>query len=172
MANPHPVGRRKPGVPNKFGPLRAAAVEREGKLLPPANLLVIAENSMAMAARYQPELVNPETKERQVNPRHNEERYAFWLAAAREANKAAAPYYAPRLHAIAVQTVPGIEGKDEAGYIDPRQLLFEMYMQMRERGQITLEALPAPTPTPKPSGNGSAPEPAKVEEDDADGVAA
>jgi len=69
-----------------------------------------------------------------------------------------------------VQTVPSIEDKDD-GRIDPRQLLFEMYMQMRERGQITLEALPAPPPTPKHSGNGSAAEPAKVEEDDADGVA-
>src|SRR4030088_618336 len=132
-------GGRHAGVPNKFGEQRALEVERAGKRLPPANLRIIAENSMAMAARYQPELVNPETKERSVNPRHNEERYAFWLAAAREANKAAAPYYAPRLHAIAVQTVPGIEGKDD-GRIDPRQFLFEMYMQMRERGQITLEA--------------------------------
>ena len=41
-------------MPNKFGVQRAMAVEREGKRLPPANLLVIAENSMAMAARYQP----------------------------------------------------------------------------------------------------------------------
>jgi hypothetical protein len=169
MANPHPVGRRKPGVPNKFGPLRAAAVEREGKRLPPANLLVIAENSMAMAARYQPELVNPETKEKRANPAHNEERYAFWLDRSREALRDAAPYYSPKLHAVAVQTVPSIEDKDEAGFIDPRQLLFEMYMQMRERGEITLEALPPPTP--KHSGNGSAAEPAKVEEDDADGVA-
>ena len=35
--------------------------------------------SLAMAARYQPELVNPETKEKRANPAHNEERYAFWL---------------------------------------------------------------------------------------------
>jgi hypothetical protein len=41
---------------------------------------------------------------------------------------------------------------------------------MRERGEIALRALPAPGP--KRSGNGSVVEPAKVEEDDADGVAA
>ena len=153
------------GVPNKFGAQRAAAVERSGKRLPPANLLIIAENSMAMAARFQPgSRDNP-------NPDYDREQYAFWLDRSREALRDAAPYYAPKLHAVAVQTVPSIEDKDEPDYIDPRQLLFEMYMQMRERGQITLEALPAPPPTPKHSGNGSAAEPAKVEEDDADGVA-
>jgi hypothetical protein len=152
------------GVPNKFGAQRAAAVERSGKRLPPANLLIIAENSMAMAARFQPgSRDNP-------NPDYDREQYAFWLDRSREALRDAAPYYAPKLHAVAVQTVPSIEDKDD-GRIDPRQLLFEMYMQMRERGQITLEALPAPPPTPKHSGNGSAAEPAKVEEDDADGVA-
>src|ERR1700716_1605312 len=87
--------RRAVGTPNKFGEQRALAVERAGKRLPPANLLVIAENSMAMAARYQPgSKDNP-------NPEHNEERYAFWLDRSREALSAAAPYYSPKLHAIA-----------------------------------------------------------------------
>jgi len=39
--------------------------------------LLIAENSLAMAARYQPELTNRETGEKQPNP-NNEERYAFF----------------------------------------------------------------------------------------------
>ena len=52
LANPHPTGRRKAGVPNKFSSERAAAVEREGKRLPPANLLVIAENSMAIVVDH------------------------------------------------------------------------------------------------------------------------
>ena len=94
---------------------------------------------MAMAARYQPEITDPATREKRPNPQYNEERYAFWLYRSREALRDAAPYYAPKLHAVAVQTVPSIEDKDEPGYIDPRQFLFEMYMQMRERGQITLE---------------------------------
>jgi hypothetical protein len=144
--------------------LRVAEAKAQGKKLPPENLLIIAENSMAMAARYE-----PGTKEK-PNENYDEERYAFWLSAAREANKAAAPYYAPRLHAIAVQTVPSIEGKGEESRVDPRQLLLEMYFKMRERGEIALTALPAPGP--KRSGNGSVVEPAKVEEDDADGVAA
>jgi hypothetical protein len=80
MANPHPSVRgRTPGVPNKFHSERAVAVEREGKRLPPANLLIIAENSMAMAARYQP---GPKDN---LNPEYNEDRYAFWLDRAREA---------------------------------------------------------------------------------------
>ena len=126
-------GGRVAGTPNKFHSERAAEVERSGKRLPPANLLIIAENSMAMAARFQPgPRDNP-------NPDYDREQYAFWLDRSREALRDAAPYYSPKLHAVAVQTVPSIEDKDEPGYIDPRQFLFEMYMQMRERGQITLE---------------------------------
>jgi hypothetical protein len=95
-------GGRKPNTPNKLSTARVAEARAQGKKLPPENLLLIAENSMAMAARYE-----PGTKEK-PNENYDEERYAFWLSAAREANKAAAPYYAPRLHAIAVQTVPSI----------------------------------------------------------------
>jgi len=49
---------------------------RRGKLLPAEAFLLIAENSLAMAARYQPELTNRETGEKQPNPNYNEERYA------------------------------------------------------------------------------------------------
>jgi hypothetical protein len=38
---------------------------RRGKLLPAEAFLLIAENSLAMAARYQPELTNRETGEKQ-----------------------------------------------------------------------------------------------------------
>jgi hypothetical protein len=87
---------------------------------------------MAMAARFQPgSRDNP-------NPDYDREQYAFWLDRSREALRDAAPYYAPKLHAVAVQTVPSIEDKDD-GRIDPRQLLFEMYMQMRRRGGISDE---------------------------------
>ena len=48
------------------------------KLLPAEAFLLIAENSLAMAARYQPELANRETGEKQPNPNYNEERYAFF----------------------------------------------------------------------------------------------
>jgi hypothetical protein len=51
---------------------------RRGKLLPAEALLLIAENSLAMATRYQPELTNRETGEKQPNPNYNEERYAFF----------------------------------------------------------------------------------------------
>jgi hypothetical protein len=105
-------GGRQAGVPNKFGAQRAAAVEREGKRLPPANLLIIAENSMEMAARYQPGHAD------KPNPEYNEERYAFWLDRAREALRDAAPYYAPKLHAVAIATPPSsddIVAEDDDG---------------------------------------------------------
>jgi hypothetical protein len=45
---------------------------RRGKLLPAEAFLLIAENSLAMATRYQPELTNRETGEKQPNPNYNE----------------------------------------------------------------------------------------------------
>jgi hypothetical protein len=50
MANPKPVGRRKAGVPNKVNTARVERAVREGKRLPPEDLLLVADNSMAIAA--------------------------------------------------------------------------------------------------------------------------
>jgi hypothetical protein len=58
MANPKPVGRRKAGVPNKVNTARVERAVREGKRLPPEDLLLVADNSMAIAAHYQPELTD------------------------------------------------------------------------------------------------------------------
>jgi hypothetical protein len=163
MANPHPTGRRPPNTPNKFHSERAAAVERSGKRLPPANLLVIAENSMAMAARYQPgPRDNP-------NENYNEERYAFWLDRAREALRDAAPYYSPKLHAVAIATPPSVD--DKIGRVDPREQMWQTYKAMRERGEIAIKTIGS-TET-SPNSDTPAAEPAvAVEDDDGDGVAA
>jgi hypothetical protein len=96
MANPHPVSRRKPGTPNKMSSARVERALAQGKKLPPEELLALAERAMTMVERYQ-----PGTEER-PNEQASEERYAFWMDKAGEFLKAAAPYYAPKLHAIAV----------------------------------------------------------------------
>jgi hypothetical protein len=155
-------GGRVAGVPNKFGAQRAAAVEREGKRLPPANLLIIAENSMAMAAKFQP------GKTDKPNPECNEERYAFWLNRAREALRDAAPYYAPKLHAIAMQTST-LDDRQE-GRADPRQVMLETYMAMRERGELAMKAISDQTPKAAETGTNS-PTPDPTPQDDGDGVA-
>jgi hypothetical protein len=62
----------------------ALDVNRDGKRLPPESLLIVAENALAMAARYQP---GPKDA---PNENHDEHRYAYWLGAAREALRAAA----------------------------------------------------------------------------------
>jgi hypothetical protein len=159
---------RTVGVPNKFSSERAAAVEREGKRLPPANLLIIAENCLAMAARYAPMWTNADTKQPEANPKHNEERYGYWLAQERDALKAAAPYYAPRLSAIALQPLQ-LE-KDKELRADPRVALLEMILQMRDRDEVELKALPVP------NGNGqiidAVVEQVLEEDDSADGEAA
>jgi hypothetical protein len=163
-----PGAGRKAGKPNRLSEQRVEQARRQGKRLPPESLLLIAENSMAMAERYQPELTDPTTREKSPNPLHNEERYAFWLAASREAYKAAAPYYAPRLHAIAVAPAAATASA-EVERVDPRRLMFEQYMEMRRRGELALKAVSGPK-TNGP-GQASAPEPAPVPQDDADGVA-
>jgi hypothetical protein len=81
-------------------------------------LLIIAENSMAMAARYQP------GTDEKPNTNHNEERYAFWLDRAREALRDAAPYYSPKLHAIAMATPPSVD--DNVGRVDPREVMWQI----------------------------------------------
>jgi hypothetical protein len=98
MANPHPspASRRKPGTPNKVNSARVERALAQGKKLPPDELLALAERAMVMVERYQ-----PATDER-PNELASEERYAFWMDKAGEYLKAAAPYYAPKLHAVAI----------------------------------------------------------------------
>jgi len=142
---------------------RAARVEREGKRLPPANLLIIAENEMAMAARYQPGTAeNP-------NPDWNEERYAFWLDRAADALAKAAPYYSPKLHAVAIATPPSSEAED-VSRADPRETMWQTYKAMRERGELAMKTVTSTEAASNP--HSAQPEPAvAVEEDNGDGVA-
>jgi hypothetical protein len=170
MANPHPsVKGRKRGVRNKASIARIERVELQGRKLPPENLLLVADLSMGMAGRYQPEITDPVTGGKGPNPNFVEERYAFWLGESREALKAAAPYYAPWLTAVAIQNNMQVE---EQGHADPRQVMWEIYKQMRERGELGLKAL-APPPA-KANGGESRPESVEqpMREDDGDCVAA
>ena len=157
-------GGRQRGTPNRLSATRVERVERQGRKLPPENLLLVADLAMGMAGRYQPEVTDPTTGGKRPNPNFIEDRYAFWLGQSREALKAAAPYYAPRLTAIAVQTNVQVDERDHA---DPRQVMWEIYKQMRERGELALKAVPALKGQPP----APAPEPEPAVEDDADGVA-
>jgi hypothetical protein len=89
-------------VPNKLSSTRVERALQEGRRLPPESLLLLAEEQLAMAARYRPEVTDEDTGGKVKNPNFKEERYDYWMRAARETLTAAAPYYAPRLHAIAV----------------------------------------------------------------------
>jgi deoxycytidylate deaminase len=105
MANPHPVTKgRKRGVPNKFSIARVERAIAEGRKMPPDELLCNAEKCRAMVVHFAPMRVNADTGQMEVNPDHNLKDYRDWLADERDALKAAAPYYAPRLMAMAVQT--------------------------------------------------------------------
>jgi hypothetical protein len=130
---PRPGAGRKPGQPNRQSALRVAEAIRQGRRLPHEALMLIAENSLAMAARFQPEITDRETGDKRANPEHDPKEYAGWLAAAREAYRDAAPYYAPKLHALAVAASVTVED-DPEDRVDPREVMWQIYKQMRERG--------------------------------------
>jgi hypothetical protein len=49
-------GGRAAGVPNKLSSTRVEWALQEGRRLPPESLLLLAEEQLAMAARYRPEI--------------------------------------------------------------------------------------------------------------------
>jgi hypothetical protein len=88
MANPHPVSRLN--KPNKYSSARVQRALAEGKRLPPEDLLTLAGNCMAMAARFAPVRVNDKTKKPERNRDYNYDRYLECMRDARECLKAAA----------------------------------------------------------------------------------
>jgi hypothetical protein len=129
-------------VPNKASTARIERAVAEGRKMPPDELLRNAENCKAMAARFAPMRTNQKTKKKEDNPAYSPKDYHDWLAAERAALTAAAPYYAPRLTAIALGTTQ--LDKDKEARADPRVALLELLLQMRERDDIGRKALPAP----------------------------
>jgi hypothetical protein len=130
--------------------------------------MLIAENSLAMAARFQPERTQ-EDDTKVANPEHDPKEYANWLAAAREAYRDAAPYYAPKLAAVAVGgNIAVTEGAESRA--DPREIMWQTYLGMRRRGELAQKTIEAPKAETGTDSSTPAPEPA-IKEDDADGVA-
>ena len=159
-------GGRVKGTPNRLAATRLERAEREGRKLPPDELLRNAEDCRARVAYFAPSRMNMDTGQREANPNHDLEEYRRWLADERDALKAAAPYYAPRLMAVAVKTMQDVDGQQD--HADPRQVMWEIYKQMRERGEIGLKALPPA------KANGKQPitiEAKAEDDDDGDGVA-
>jgi hypothetical protein len=95
-----------------------------------------------MVVHFAPMRANADTGQMEVNPDHNLEDYRKWLADHRDAAGRAAPFYSPRLMAMAVQTAQLDKDKELRG--DPRVALLEMILQMRDRDEIGQQALPAP----------------------------
>jgi hypothetical protein len=143
------TGGRQKGTINKVASARIERLERQGKKLPPEDMLLLAELYVGMAARYQPMNTNPDTGEKTPNKNYNEDRYAFWLGRWGDALKAAAPYYAPRLMAMAVQSNVRIE--DKRDQVDPREVMLQIYLEMLHRGELTAKVLAAPKSNGQPS---------------------
>jgi predicted acylesterase/phospholipase RssA len=169
MANQHPVPRRN--KPNKVSTARVERAIKEGKKLPPEELLRNADNCRVMVMRFHPKMMVEGRDEPIDNPDHDPQQYSHWLTMEREALKAAAPYYSPRLHAIAMATA-SVTAATEVERVDPRVTMFEKYMEMRRRGEIAKDITPRKKEpvlidaVPQKERKGNGPDP-----DDADGVA-
>jgi hypothetical protein len=114
--------------------VRAERLMAEGKKPPAEELLRNGENCRAMAAHYAPMRTNPDTKQPELNPKHDPAEYRKWLADERDAMSKAAPFFSPRLSAVALQTAVLDKDKELRG--DPRAALIEMILQMRDRDEI------------------------------------
>jgi hypothetical protein len=129
-------------------------------------MFLIGEHLLAIAARYQPNHTQ-EDGTKVPNPEHDEGNYTRAMLAACDAFSKAAPYYAPKLAAVAFAgNVPGTEAEAR---VDPRQIMWETYLGMRRRGVLAQKVVEAPK-TEGTDSHTPAPEPA-IKEDDADGVA-
>jgi hypothetical protein len=79
-----------------------------------------------------------------VRKNEREERYAYWLSAAREANRDAAPFFTPKLAAVALAGALTVDQQQSNRIIDPRQKMLELYLGMRRRGELTAKVIDAP----------------------------
>jgi hypothetical protein len=84
-------------VPNRSNALRAERAIAEGRKLPADELLSNAAKCRAMVEHFEPTRLNPDTGQMEANPDHDLKEYRDWLADWRDALKAAAPFYSPRL---------------------------------------------------------------------------
>ena len=99
----------------------------------------------------------------------DEVRFERYLRLSLDAAKARAPYESPRYMAVGV-VAPGMDNSQQQEVRrDPREVLWETYLGMRERGELALKTVPAPEA--KASDAAPASEPVPVVQDDADGVA-
>ena len=81
---------------------RAERALRQDPDLPPDKLRNLANHAETQAARYAPQRRVKGSNEWVDNPEHNPAEHKEWVRLAIDANKAAAPYYSPRMSAVAV----------------------------------------------------------------------
>jgi hypothetical protein len=163
----HKTGGRKKGTVNKFSSARLERLQIQGRKRPDEELVDLFYYCRGQAARFQAEILDEKTGERKTNPKADIVEHGKWIDRAREVARDAAPYYAPKLAAVAFAgKIPGTEAEDR---VDPRQTMWETYLGMRRRGELAQKTIEAPkaeaaaaqTPVPEPA----------IKEDDADGVA-
>jgi hypothetical protein len=127
---------RKRGKPNKITAKRAADIEaavdkavKEGRAKPSERLWLLGDVAVNEIVKYK--------KAAEGNPGDMDARaeYKWWMEYARKAFCDAAPFWSPKLAAMAVRADVTVDDmrKDTA---DPRQRLLEMYLQMRQRARL------------------------------------
>jgi hypothetical protein len=128
---------RKRNVPNQLTAKRAAEIEAtvdkavsEGRAKPSERLWLLGDLGMNEVMRYR-----SAGKNDKIDDKTRRAEYKWWMQYTREAYRDAAPFWSPKLAAMAVRADVTVDDmrKDTA---DPRQRLLEMYLQMRQRARL------------------------------------
>jgi hypothetical protein len=124
-------------VPNQLTAKRAAEIEAtvdkavsEGRAKPSERLWLLGDLGMNEVMRYR-----SAGKNDKIDDKTRRAEYKWWMQYTREAYRDAAPFWSPKLAAMAVRADVTVDDmrKDTA---DPRQRLLEMYLQMRQRARL------------------------------------
>jgi hypothetical protein len=102
---------------------------REGRVKPSERLWILGDVAVNEIVKYR--------KAAEGNPADKEarEEFKWWMEYARKAFCDAAPFWSPKLAAMAVRADVSIDDMRKNN-VDPRQRLLEMYLQMRQRARL------------------------------------
>jgi hypothetical protein len=148
---------RKRGVPNK---LTDKAV-REGRAKPSERLWLLGDVAVNEIVKYKKAI------EKGAADKATRAEYKWWMEYARKAFCDAAPFWSPKLAAMAVRAELSVEDKRKE-LADPRQALLDMFLQMQERNELFDKAeREKQTPKPNsPNGDGELDQGDEVDQND------
>jgi hypothetical protein len=102
---------------------------REGRVKPSERLWILGDVAVNEIVKYKKAI------EKGAADKATRAEYKWWMEYARKAFCDAAPFWSPKLAAMAVRADVSIDDMRKNN-VDPRQRLLEMYLQMRQRARL------------------------------------